>query len=222
MLPVSDFIRLLVHQQLSSNLKDDEPAAWDPSGPIRAALQERMWFLWEHSLARPLLQVLARGKSTREAKADSRRLGTRWKVCLHFFLTCLLIIISDKYLFPFALLPFLWCWLTVVQLSWQLFRLCLLFLPRLQREEEEAYAIRHQRTQSQPAITPFSKFEERKTKEKSSKVNTVTKFFTPSTRTPSKKGTQFEIFNPVVIKVGALCHRMQLFTNIFNNAFYWK
>ncbi|XP_072248459.1 RAB guanine nucleotide exchange factor (GEF) 1, like [Leuresthes tenuis] len=58
---------------------------------------------------------------------------------------------------------------------------------RLQREEEEAYASRHQKTQSQPAITPFSKFEERKTKEKSSKVNTVTKFFSPSTKTPPKK-----------------------------------
>ncbi|XP_032402064.1 RAB guanine nucleotide exchange factor (GEF) 1, like [Xiphophorus hellerii] len=58
---------------------------------------------------------------------------------------------------------------------------------RLQREEEEAYASRHQRAQSQPAITPFNKFEERKTKEKSSKVNTVTKFFTPSTKTPPKK-----------------------------------
>ncbi|XP_071783994.2 rab5 GDP/GTP exchange factor [Centroberyx gerrardi] len=58
---------------------------------------------------------------------------------------------------------------------------------RLQREEEEAYASRHQRAQPQPAITPFNKFEERKTKEKSSKVNTVTKFFSPSTKTPPKK-----------------------------------
>ncbi|KAF7658596.1 hypothetical protein LDENG_00010400 [Lucifuga dentata] len=58
---------------------------------------------------------------------------------------------------------------------------------RLQREEEEAYASRHQKPQSQSSITPFSKFEERKTKEKSSKVNTVTKFFTPSTKTPPKK-----------------------------------
>ncbi|XP_047247938.1 RAB guanine nucleotide exchange factor (GEF) 1, like [Girardinichthys multiradiatus] len=58
---------------------------------------------------------------------------------------------------------------------------------RLQREEEEAYASRHQKAQSQPAITPFNKFEERKTKEKSSKVNTVTKFFTPSIKTPPKK-----------------------------------
>ncbi|XP_075956187.1 RAB guanine nucleotide exchange factor (GEF) 1, like [Anarhichas minor] len=58
---------------------------------------------------------------------------------------------------------------------------------RLQKEEEEAYASRHQKAQSQPTITPFSKFEERKTKEKSRKVNTVTKFFTPSTKTPSKK-----------------------------------
>uniref|UniRef100_A0A3B4WWI7 RAB guanine nucleotide exchange factor (GEF) 1, like n=1 Tax=Seriola lalandi dorsalis TaxID=1841481 RepID=A0A3B4WWI7_SERLL len=59
---------------------------------------------------------------------------------------------------------------------------------KLQREEEEAYASRHQKAQSQPTITPFSKFEERKTKEKSSKVNTVTKFFIPSTKTPPKKG----------------------------------
>ncbi|XP_034024197.1 RAB guanine nucleotide exchange factor (GEF) 1, like isoform X2 [Thalassophryne amazonica] len=58
---------------------------------------------------------------------------------------------------------------------------------RLQREEEEAYANRHQKSQPQPAITSFSKFEERKTKEKSSKVNTVTKFFTPSAKTPPKK-----------------------------------
>ncbi|XP_061575446.1 RAB guanine nucleotide exchange factor (GEF) 1, like [Cololabis saira] len=63
---------------------------------------------------------------------------------------------------------------------------------KLQREEEEAYAIRHQKTQSQPAITPFSKFEERKTKEKSSKVNTVTKFFTPSTKTSKKDAAPFD------------------------------
>lgn len=67
-----------------------------------------------------------------------------------------------------------------------------LFSPhRLQREEEEAYASRNQKAQSQPSITPFNKFEERKTKEKSSKVNTVTKFFTPSTKTPPKKGISF-------------------------------
>ncbi|XP_020358696.1 RAB guanine nucleotide exchange factor (GEF) 1, like isoform X2 [Oncorhynchus kisutch] len=59
---------------------------------------------------------------------------------------------------------------------------------RLQMEEEAAYANNHQgAAQSQPAIAPFSKFEERKTKEKSRKVNTVTKFFTPSARTPPKK-----------------------------------
>ncbi|XP_061829035.1 rab5 GDP/GTP exchange factor-like [Nerophis lumbriciformis] len=58
---------------------------------------------------------------------------------------------------------------------------------RLQREEEEAYASRHQTPPSQPAVNTFSKFEERKTKEKSSKVNTVTKFFTPSIKTPPKK-----------------------------------
>ncbi|KAM4628019.1 rab5 GDP/GTP exchange factor-like isoform 1-T2 [Polymixia lowei] len=58
---------------------------------------------------------------------------------------------------------------------------------RLQREEEEAYASRHQKAQPQPAITTVGKCEERKTKEKSSKVNTVTKFFTPSTKTLPKK-----------------------------------
>ncbi|XP_029301869.1 rab5 GDP/GTP exchange factor-like [Cottoperca gobio] len=63
---------------------------------------------------------------------------------------------------------------------------------RLQREEEEAYASRNQKAQSQPTITPFGKFEERKTKEKSSKVNTVTKFFTPSTKTPPKKDVPFD------------------------------
>ncbi|XP_017280274.1 rab5 GDP/GTP exchange factor [Kryptolebias marmoratus] len=58
---------------------------------------------------------------------------------------------------------------------------------RLQREEEEAYASRHQKTQSQPQITPANKYEERKTREKSSKVTTVTKFFTPSSKTPPRK-----------------------------------
>ncbi|XP_077397790.1 RAB guanine nucleotide exchange factor (GEF) 1, like [Festucalex cinctus] len=58
---------------------------------------------------------------------------------------------------------------------------------RLQREEEEAYASRHQKSQPQPAVAPFGKFEERKTKEKSSKVNSVTKFFTPSIKIPPKK-----------------------------------
>lgn len=60
-------------------------------------------------------------------------------------------------------------------------------ISRLQREEEEAYASRQQKAQPQPSITRFSKFEERKSKEKSSKVHTVTKFFTPS-KTPPKKG----------------------------------
>ncbi|KAM8904717.1 RAB guanine nucleotide exchange factor (GEF) 1, like isoform 1-T3 [Spinachia spinachia] len=63
---------------------------------------------------------------------------------------------------------------------------------RLQKEEEEAYASRHQKAQLQPTITPFSKFEERKTKEKSSKVNTVTKFFIPSSKTPLKKDAPLE------------------------------
>nr|XP_061797257.1 rab5 GDP/GTP exchange factor-like isoform X4 [Nerophis lumbriciformis] len=56
---------------------------------------------------------------------------------------------------------------------------------RLQREEDQAYASRHQKAQPLPAFAPFGKTEERKTKEKSSKVNTVTKFF----KTPPKKGS---------------------------------
>ncbi|XP_061136710.1 RAB guanine nucleotide exchange factor (GEF) 1, like isoform X2 [Syngnathus typhle] len=58
---------------------------------------------------------------------------------------------------------------------------------RLQREEEEAYASRYQKAQPQPALTPFNKFDERKTKEKSSRVNTVAKFFAPSIKIPPKK-----------------------------------
>ncbi|KAL0973082.1 hypothetical protein UPYG_G00198700 [Umbra pygmaea] len=63
---------------------------------------------------------------------------------------------------------------------------------RLQREEEAAYASSQQgASQPQPkpqhAIAPFSKFEERKTKEKSRKVHTMSKFFTTSAKTPPKK-----------------------------------
>ncbi|XP_035800158.2 rab5 GDP/GTP exchange factor isoform X2 [Amphiprion ocellaris] len=74
---------------------------------------------------------------------------------------------------------------------------------KLQREEEAAYASTHgQQTQShsqastppqQPGHTslgPFSKFEEKKTNEKTRKVTTVKKFFSPSSRTASKKETQ--------------------------------
>ncbi|CAL8362874.1 unnamed protein product [Merluccius merluccius] len=56
---------------------------------------------------------------------------------------------------------------------------------RLQKEEEEAYASIHQKVQPQP--TPLGKLEERKPKEKSSKVNSVTKLFSTSTKTPPKK-----------------------------------
>uniref|UniRef100_A0A3B4C346 RAB guanine nucleotide exchange factor (GEF) 1 n=1 Tax=Pygocentrus nattereri TaxID=42514 RepID=A0A3B4C346_PYGNA len=66
---------------------------------------------------------------------------------------------------------------------------------KLQREEEAAYASSHgsqsqspaQPSQSQPSLTPFSKFEEKKTNEKTRKVTTVKKFFSPSSRTASKK-----------------------------------
>ncbi|MBN3325412.1 RABX5 factor, partial [Atractosteus spatula] len=60
---------------------------------------------------------------------------------------------------------------------------------RLQREEEAAYAS-SQGAQSQPSLAPFSKFEEKKSNEKTRKVTTVKKFFSPSSRTASKKESQ--------------------------------
>lgn len=75
------------------------------------------------------------------------------------------------------------------------------FVPRarLQREEEAAYAISHgtqaqsQATASQthpalPSLGPFSKFEEKKTNEKTRKVTTVKKFFSTSSSRTLKKG----------------------------------
>nr|XP_048680306.1 rab5 GDP/GTP exchange factor isoform X4 [Caretta caretta] len=56
---------------------------------------------------------------------------------------------------------------------------------RLQREEEEAYAS-SQSTQGAQSLT-FSKFEEKKTNEKTRKVTTVKKFFSASSRTGAKK-----------------------------------
>ncbi|XP_074467845.1 rab5 GDP/GTP exchange factor [Sebastes fasciatus] len=74
---------------------------------------------------------------------------------------------------------------------------------KLQREEEAAYASSHgsqtqshaQSTAPQPhpahaSLGPFSKFEEKKTNEKTRKVTTVKKFFSPSSRTAPKKETQ--------------------------------
>lgn len=70
---------------------------------------------------------------------------------------------------------------------------------RLQREEEAAYASSQgvqSHSQSTPpqqppghaSLGPFSKFEEKKTNEKTRKVTTVKKFFSPSSRSASKKG----------------------------------
>lgn len=65
---------------------------------------------------------------------------------------------------------------------------------KLQREEEEAYASSHaaqpQSSAGHASLGPFSKFEEKKTNEKTRKVTTVKKFFSPSSRTASKKETQ--------------------------------
>lgn len=176
----------------TSSVKDDEPAvraARHSSGSVRAPVQEGMWLLRQHRVAGPVLKVLAGGKSTRETKTDSRWLGTSWEVCL-----CPQHVSAYSYSLKantgsltFGLPVILF--LVSVCLTDKLLQWLCLFPARLQREEQEAYASRHQKVRSQPAITPFSKFEERKTKEKSSKVNTVTKFFTPSTKTPPKRGT---------------------------------
>nr|XP_026654590.1 rab5 GDP/GTP exchange factor [Zonotrichia albicollis] len=59
---------------------------------------------------------------------------------------------------------------------------------RLQREEEEAYAS-SQSSQGAQSLT-FSKFEEKKTNEKTRKVTTVKKFFTASSRAGAKKAAE--------------------------------
>ncbi|XP_052463961.1 rab5 GDP/GTP exchange factor-like [Carassius gibelio] len=62
---------------------------------------------------------------------------------------------------------------------------------KLQREEEAAYVSSHSSPQTQPpqsnSLATFSKFEEKKTNEKTRKVTTVKKFFRPSSRTTPKK-----------------------------------
>ncbi|XP_078535600.1 rab5 GDP/GTP exchange factor isoform X2 [Lissotriton helveticus] len=60
---------------------------------------------------------------------------------------------------------------------------------RLQREEEAAYASTQGAQGGQPSLT-FSKFEEKKTNEKTRKVTTVKKFFSSSSKAPPKKETQ--------------------------------
>ncbi|KAI5100106.1 rab5 GDP/GTP exchange factor isoform X3 [Silurus meridionalis] len=62
---------------------------------------------------------------------------------------------------------------------------------KLQREEDAAYASSHV-PPSQSSLTPFSKFEEKKTNEKTRKVTTVKKFFSPSSRSNTKKERQRE------------------------------
>ncbi|XP_067866453.1 rab5 GDP/GTP exchange factor isoform X3 [Heterodontus francisci] len=59
---------------------------------------------------------------------------------------------------------------------------------RLQREEEAAYAS----SQGAPSLT-FSKFEEKKTNETKRKVQTVKKFFSPSSRAAPKKADSQEV-----------------------------
>ncbi|KAM4699752.1 rab5 GDP/GTP exchange factor isoform 2-T3 [Discoglossus pictus] len=58
---------------------------------------------------------------------------------------------------------------------------------RLQREEEAAFASSQGAQGGQPSLTNFSKFEEKKSNEKTRKVTTVKKFFSASTRSLPKK-----------------------------------
>ncbi|XP_053702291.1 rab5 GDP/GTP exchange factor isoform X1 [Synchiropus splendidus] len=78
---------------------------------------------------------------------------------------------------------------------------------KLQREEEAAYASSQgvqahpqsstpQQPQSHTPLGPFSKFEEKKTNEKTRKVTTVKKFFSPSSRTAPKKAESPESKTP--------------------------
>ncbi|KAG9351870.1 hypothetical protein JZ751_023121, partial [Albula glossodonta] len=67
---------------------------------------------------------------------------------------------------------------------------------KLQREEEAAYASiqgAQSHSQAQPSLAPFSKFEEKKTNEKTRKVTTVKKFFSPSSRTAPKKASSEKV-----------------------------
>uniref|UniRef100_A0A667YVX1 RAB guanine nucleotide exchange factor (GEF) 1 n=1 Tax=Myripristis murdjan TaxID=586833 RepID=A0A667YVX1_9TELE len=64
---------------------------------------------------------------------------------------------------------------------------------KLQREEEAAYAS----SQGATSLGPFSKFEEKKTNEKTRKVTTVKKFFSPSSRTAPKKECVEQVMDQV-------------------------
>lgn len=82
---------------------------------------------------------------------------------------------------------------------------------RLQREEEEAFAS-SQSSQGAQSLT-FSKFEEKKTNEKTRKVTTVKKFFSASSRAGSKKGNFLfsssslsELQTRSRVQVGSACH----------------
>ncbi|XP_078535599.1 rab5 GDP/GTP exchange factor isoform X1 [Lissotriton helveticus] len=66
---------------------------------------------------------------------------------------------------------------------------------RLQREEEAAYASTQGAQGGQPSLT-FSKFEEKKTNEKTRKVTTVKKFFSSSSKAPPKKVCQEKTLKP--------------------------
>lgn len=139
-------------------------------------------------MARPVLQVLEGGIPACAAEADPGWLGFGRKVralCTGADALALVILHSS----PVNLLRISTIFIAIVPPA------------RLQREEEAAYAISHgsqaqaqaQAAASQthpalPSLGPFSKFEEKKTNEKTRKVTTVKKFFSTSSSRTSKKG----------------------------------
>lgn len=91
MVSMSSSISLVCEQQLKCHLsppassykfpparqldESAEGAPRDPRGPVRAALQQGLWLLWQRSLAGPVLQVLAGGVPAGPAEADPGGLG---------------------------------------------------------------------------------------------------------------------------------------------------
>lgn len=59
-----------------------ESATGDTCGPVRPALQKRMWLLWQRSMAGPVLQVLEGGVPACTTETDPGRLGLGRKVRL--------------------------------------------------------------------------------------------------------------------------------------------
>lgn len=199
--------------QVVQHHESADGATRDTCRPVRPAVQERMWLLWQRSVAGAVLQVLEGRVPAGTTKTDPGRLGfgrkvrraASWskpslQITLVVYRSAVFYLdwkfSSVKYVELVLLLQI------IIISSWLLvFTLSNVPGTRLQREEEAAYASSHgAQTQSHPqssapqphpghaSMGPFSKFEEKKTNEKTRKVTTVKKFFSPSSRTAPKKG----------------------------------